>query len=339
MPCLIVNPNAGGGRLTRWLKAHAPALQRAHPELQWRTCTDAAHARAVVEALPPGERVIVAGGDGTVQALLPLLVAGGHTLGLLPGGHGDDLARALGLRGLAPGRALHLAMTGEATPIDLGSFSELTAAGAAASSAPPGACAPAARTAPGTGPVAASVLFASSLCCGLDAAIAQRAAQARTSGRSWALPGRGLLRYLRATAAELRHLQPVHLQLRLDGRPVHDGAALFASVLNTASYGAGMRAAPRARPDDGQLDLLVAGRFTRWGVLTMLPRLLLGTHTTHAQVRLLPAETIEMRAERPLPLAADGEPLPPASAWRVQVLPSALPVVRRHSPAVTHPKR
>jgi diacylglycerol kinase family enzyme len=296
---LVLNPRAGRGRLARWVRAQAAALVRSRPGLALHESEDPASAERAVRALPPGSRVIVAGGDGSVQRLLAALVDGGHELALLPGGHGDDLARAMGLRGLRPAAALRRALHGRALPLDLGCVTPLDPAGTPA-------------------------WFASSLCAGLDAAIAARAARDSAT----ALPG--ALRYLRATWQEIRQLRPVHLQLRADGRPVHDGDALFAAVLNTATYGAGLRAAPRAQPDDGQLDLVVAGAFTRWGVLGMLPRLMLGRHGGHPRVRLLPVEVLQAQAAEPLPLAADGEPLPPARAWRVQVHAQALRAVRAH---------
>jgi diacylglycerol kinase family enzyme len=300
---LVLNPHAGQGRLARWVRARAPALARSHPGLRLHEADDPRAAEAAVRALPRGQRVIVAGGDGSVQRLLAALVDGGHELALLPGGHGDDLARALGLRGLKPEAALSLALNGRAQPIDLGRFTPQD---------PPGG----------------AQWFASSLCAGLDAAIAARATALRMRWhlplpRSWA----GLSRYLRATLKEVAQLQPTVLQVRADGRPVHDGPALFASVLNTATSGAGLRAAPRAQPDDGQLDLVLAGAFSRLGVLAMLPRLMAGTHGSHPRVGLLPLEVLQVHAERPLPLAADGEALPAAQSWRVQVHAHALRVV------------
>jgi len=299
---LVLNPRAGRGRRAPWVRGQAAALARTHPGLTVHETADPAAAEAAVRALPRGSRVIVAGGDGSVQRLLAALVDGAHELALLPGGHGDDLARALGLRGLRPAAALQRALHGRALPLDLGCVTPQD-------------------------PPAAPVWFASSLCAGLDAAIAARAAQA--TGSAWP----GTLRYLRATLREIRRQRPVHLQLRADGRPVHDGETLFAAVLNTATYGAGLRAAPRARPDDGQLDLVVAGAFTRWGALWMLPRLMRGRHGDHPRVRLLPMEVLQAQAAEPLPLAADGEPLAPARAWRVQVHGQALRAVRAHDEA------
>jgi hypothetical protein len=161
-----------------------------------------------------------------------------------------------------------------------------------------------------------SRLFLSSLCAGFDAATAERAAR---------MPrGLGGLRYLAATLAEIARLRLHEVDIEVDGRPLSSGPHLFVSSLNTATYGAGMPVVPAARIDDGQLDLLCAGRFGRAGALAMLPRLLLGRHLGHPRVQTRRFRQLHLRAARPLPLAADGEPMAAVSELRVVVLHGAL---------------
>jgi diacylglycerol kinase family enzyme len=160
----------------------------------------------------------------------------------------------------------------------------------------------------------------SSLGAGFDAAVAWRALR----GPVWI---GGLPRYLLATLQEITALQLADLRITLDGRPVHSGQTLFASTLNTPSYGGGMPAVPGARIADGRLDLLLAGRFGRAGALAMLPRLLVGRHLGHAEVRTWAFEQLLIEAEAPLPLAADGEGMAAARRAEVRVLPAVLPVV------------
>jgi diacylglycerol kinase (ATP) len=74
--------------------------------------------------------------------------------------------------------------------------------------------------------------------------------------------------------------------------------------------------------------LLCAGRFGRAGALAMLPRLLLGRHLGHPRVQTRRFRQLHLRAARPLPLAADGEPMAAVSELRVVVLHGALRVVR-----------
>ncbi|WP_158219805.1 diacylglycerol kinase family protein [Ideonella sp. A 288] len=291
---MLLNPQAAGGRAARLLPRVQAHLSRHAPGATLQCFHSADEALAWLRSRPRGSRVVLAGGDGTVHRMLPALLVRGHQLGLLPCGTGNDTARAFGVHRLAAEDALDLALRAEARAIDIGEV----VCGAA--------CTP----------------FVSSLAAGFDAAVAQRALQA---------PGwlRGLPRYLAATFAELAALRRFGVEAWVDGQPRPLGDTLFASTLNTRSYGSGMPAAPAARIDDGRLDLLVAGRFGTVGALAMMPLLLAGLHLRHPRVRALPFTTLRLRADPPLPLAADGEPLPDATELTVRVRPAALMAVRR----------
>lgn len=292
LPALcLLNPHAANGRCA----ALATPLREALPQVPLVLPQDVASARQRLLALPEGSRVIVAGGDGTVHQLLPALVARRLQLALLPSGTGNDLARALGLAGLGWRDALAHAQSAPATAMDLGELHT---------------------------PESGSQLFMSSLTAGFDAAIAQRALTAP----AWL---RGQPRYLWATLTEISRLRLYTMRVVADGHTLHDGPLLFASSLNTPSYGSGMPAAPGARVDDGKLQLLRAGAFGRLGALAMMPLLLTGQHLRHRRVALGGFRSLQMAATAPVPLALDGEALPSSADIRVQVLPGALQVVGR----------
>lgn len=291
---ILLNPHAASGRAQR-LAAPIEAWARSHPaRVRVHVARSIDDALSALRALPPAGRVAAVGGDGTIHKLLPALIERGHVLGVVPCGTGNDTARALGVHRLRWPAALELALSATPQAID------------AAMLRTPDASCP----------------FISSLAAGFDAAVAIRALHA-----SRALPG--TLRYLWATLAELRALRGHRLLVECDGAVVHDGDALFASTLNTRSYGSGMPAVPHARIDDARLDLLLAGRFGRIGVLAMLPLLLSGWHLRHPRVRTHAFTTLRVRADAPLPLAADGEPLAEAAEFEVSVLAAALSVVRQ----------
>jgi diacylglycerol kinase family enzyme len=291
---ILLNPHAASGRALR-LVAPIEAWARKHPARpRLHVAGSVDESLAVLRALPPASRVAAVGGDGTIHKLLPALLERRHMLGIVACGTGNDTARALGAHRLRWPAALELTLSAAPQPIDVAML----------------------RTGD------ASCPFVSSLAAGFDAAVAIRALQA-----SRALPG--TLRYLWATLAELKALQGHRLRAECDGALVHDGDALFASTLNTRSYGSGMPAVPQARIDDARLDLLIAGRFGRAGVLAMLPLLLAGLHLHHPRVRSHAFTTLRIRADAPLPLAADGEPLAAAAEFEVSVLAGALSVARR----------
>jgi YegS/Rv2252/BmrU family lipid kinase len=287
--CLL-NPHAANGRCA----ALAQPLREALPHVPLVLPENVASARQRLLALPEGSRVLVAGGDGTVHQLLPALVARKLQLALLPGGTGNDLARALGLAHLSWEAALAHAQRASATAMDLGEI---------------------------TTPEGGTQLFMSSLTAGFDAAIAIRAQAAP----KWL---RGQPRYLWATLREISRLRVYPLRVEADGQLLQDAPMLFASSLNTPSYGSGMPAAPGARVDDGALQLLRVGAFGRLGALTMMPLLLTGWHLRHPKVALNSFKTLRLTSSTAVPLAVDGEPLPSAHDISVRVLPGALQVVR-----------
>jgi len=290
---VLLNPCAAGGRAAALAEPVSRWLRDQAPDVACEVVDGIDAARDLISRQPSGSRVVLVGGDGTIHRMLPALVDRACTLALVPLGSGNDTARALGLTSLAWADALAHALHASASPMDLGEchFDHHC------------------------------VLFASSLTAGFDSAVGERALGGP--------PGlRGLPRYMWATLGELAALRRWPMKITLDGTLLHDGAALFASVLNTPSYGGGMPAVPHARIDDGHLDLLVAGHFGRAGTVFMLPRLLAGRHLSHPRVRCLPFK--ELRVESPIavPLAGDGDSEGSAFSWRIAVRPAALRVVR-----------
>ena len=76
--------------MAHWLQTHAPEAQLAAP-------AHLADSLAMLRSLPTGSRVVAVGGDGTLNCWLPAALENQLTLGLVPMGSGNDVARALGL--------------------------------------------------------------------------------------------------------------------------------------------------------------------------------------------------------------------------------------------------
>ena len=309
----LTNPYAQGGRLRRLAPALAQAVAQRSPQAQWALPETVAEALHLIHQLPPSSRVLAFGGDGTVNRWLPAVRAGGHTLALVPMGSGNDLARALGLYGLPWAEVLEYALTSSETLMDVGEvvLEERLDAGPTGTLPPARSATQATRTVP----------FLSSLAVGFDASVGLRALR----GPRWL---RGQPRYLWATLKELAALRHWGLRITVDGGPAWQGRVLLASTLNTRSYGSGMPAAPSARIDDGRMELLRAAAMGRPGVLTLLPRLLRGTHLSDPRVGLQPFQTLQVQAAEPVPLAVDGEYLGEFTRFDVRVLPAGLRVVR-----------
>ena len=268
---VLLNPHAAGGKaaalaepMRRWLVQHAPQIALEIPD-------SVAQARLLIDALPQASRVVVVGGDGTLNQLLPSLLSGSHTTALVPFGSGNDTARALGLYGLSWQKALAHGLAGAASQIDLGLAEFDIDANTVVSHK------------------RCRVPFISSLTTGFDSSVGLRA----INGPKWL---RGLPRYLLATVRELVNFRTWRMEVRIDGEHVHSGKALFASTLNTRTFGAGMPAVPHARIDDGRLNLLLARDISLLQTLLLLPRLLVGKHLSHPKVHTQPFQAMQIEA-------------------------------------------
>jgi YegS/Rv2252/BmrU family lipid kinase len=117
---LIVNPRAGGGRAGRALASVNAALSSLGVEHRAEQTRGLEHARELARtAVAAGEVAVAFGGDGLIGAIAGALRDTDGVLGILPGGRGNDLARALGIPP-EPIAACEVLASGVAQPLDLG---------------------------------------------------------------------------------------------------------------------------------------------------------------------------------------------------------------------------
>jgi diacylglycerol kinase (ATP) len=104
------------------------------------------------------------------------------------------------------------------------------------------------------------------------------------------------------------------LQIELDGRKMTQ-RSLLVSIMNGRRMGGGFFMAPNGRPDDGLLDLCIAGQLSRWAVLGLMPRFMKGTQGSHPAITMERAQRVTVVAvDGSLPAHADGETLCTAGA-------------------------
>jgi YegS/Rv2252/BmrU family lipid kinase len=95
---LLVNPSAGAGRTRKLLATARAALADGGVEFREVITESIEHGRAEASAAAGrGERVIVMSGDGLIGQVGGELADSDGVLGVIPGGRGNDLARALGI--------------------------------------------------------------------------------------------------------------------------------------------------------------------------------------------------------------------------------------------------
>ena len=93
--------------------------------------------------------------------------------------------------------------------------------------------------------------------------------------------------------------------------PSFEAKALLAAVLNSPTYGAGVRLAPDAAVDDGLLHVVLIEAISKLGVLTLLPRLMGSGELRTARLKRWLAKRVKLTTNRPCLFHGDGEILGP----------------------------
>ena len=103
------------------------------------------------------------------------------------------------------------------------------------------------------------------------------------------------------------------------------GPLLSLIVASGRYFGSGIRVAPAAEPDDGALDVITIGDFSRLEVLRKIGKFARGEYLDEAKTSHRLAREIEVFAKSPLPVVLDGE-LAGELPVRIRVVPRALKI-------------
>ena len=136
---------------------------------------------------------------------------------------------------------------------------------------------------------------------------------------------RGNLVYLYAALKALAGWKHANFQVTIDGQS-HDIRGWSVAVANSKAYGGGMFLAPQAKLDDGLLDVVLISESSKWTFLKELPKVFKGSHTANPRVQMLRGKRVELSADRPFDIYADGDPIGALPAT-VTISPSALRVL------------
>ncbi len=245
--------------------------------------------------------ILVFGGDGTVHRHLGQLVRLGLPVLVVPAGSGNDFARALGLRRVRDSLVAWRKFCGDAGDvraenvrmIDLGVIAPLGSEGGAPA------------------PHSSAPHSPRYFCCvagvGLDGEVARRANRLPR----W-LRGHG--GYVLSLAPTIFTFAPLAMKIQTaagrhdaDWITRSDRQAILAAVANAPLYGGGMKIAPRAKMDDGLLDVCIVGAVDPLRLLRLFPTVYSGKHLSVPEVEYFQAGQVRVETERPLDVYADGE--------------------------------
>jgi len=289
---IIVNPVSGRGRGAGRARAVAAALPHDEFDVEIVETHSAGDARRL--ASPVGADVVIAvGGDGTVNEVLNGLPEPFPILGHIPSGTGNTLAKELRMDRSVAG-LVRLFRSGRVRPWDLAIE----------------------RT---TGK--RFLLF---LTAGYDAHVVHRFhAQRRGTIYQW--------EYFLWGLKCVPDFPIPRIAVEIDGRVLTEQAS-WIQISNVAQYGGPLVFTPRARPDDGALEVMVYHARDRRDVPRMFLRAILGwacgweyrmrdlTFHRARRVRLWSADA------RAVPTQIDGDPGPSLPA-EVELVPGGLRIL------------
>lgn len=310
---LIANPKSGTDRAPSLLAQVNERLRTLVDDLDITLTTGEPDiARAASRAVEEGcELLFVAGGDGTLNAVLravaPIAGALGRiTIGVIPAGTGNDFAKALDL-GEDPERAVDALLGARVIETDVGLLNDV----------------PFINTSAGGFVADVSVTLSEELKDNL-----------------------GKLAYLIGGARALLGREPFTTELRLPAsggpgaRPLPGPLDLqMFAACNARFIGGGYPIAPAALIDDGLLDVFLVKRTPLLEFVGLLQAIAAGEHTRDERIVHFRASEFDLVFDRAVHVNTDGEAML-AERCRYRVLPRAarfLCGARPHAAGPTRP--
>jgi diacylglycerol kinase (ATP) len=251
--------------------------------VEWRVGLPAAN--------PQADAILLFGGDGTVHRHLGQLVRLGLPVLVVPAGSGNDFANSLGLGRVRDSQLAWRKFCGGAANVrqlDLGVLH-----------------APAENNAAPLGP--------RHFCCVAGVGLAAEVARRANRLPRWLRAHGGYLLSAAATVFTFS-AQPMKIFLGAENSGAAENWAmhsqrptLLAAFANTPFYGGGMKIAPQAKLDDGQLDVCLVGDVDPFRLFCLFPTVYAGKHLSIREVEYFKAARMRVESEYPLDVYADGE--------------------------------
>jgi diacylglycerol kinase (ATP) len=301
MDPLLVITNSDAGTADDDSLAAALGVLREHTSVEVQATSNPGELDGVLHRAG-SRRIVVAGGDGSLHAVVAALHRRHDldkaVLGLLPLGTGNDFARGVGIP-LDIEEAASVLVTGQVRPMDL-IVDEV------------------------------GQIVVNSVHVGAGANASRRGH--RWKGRLHAVGvgkvNLGKLGYPIGAALTAFRPPVLRLHVELDGKVVNDldTRVLMVALGNGSSVGGGTELTPEADPEDGRIDLMISratGPLARFGFAA---RLGFGTHEAADDVTALRGREVSVSGER-FWISADGEISGPERHRTWHVEPAAYSMV------------
>jgi YegS/Rv2252/BmrU family lipid kinase len=289
LAAVVANPTKIEPGTQQRIEAVCTGLGWAEPLWLETTVEDPGTGQAKLAIEKGADVVLACGGDGTVRSVAEALAGTGVAMGLVPAGTGNLLARTVGTPdGVAD--ATRVALTGDDRAIDVGRIRIDRSQ--------------------------EERVFLVMAGTGFDAAIMESTPEAlkiKVGPLAYVISG---LRAMRG--------RRIRVTLTLDDGPPLRRRTRTVLVGNSGTLLGGLVLMPRARIDDGVLDVVSLAPGTLAGWVAVALRVITKRPRGHERVEHWQARSIVIRTEAPQPCQVDGDPVGNAQELEIRVDPSTL---------------
>ncbi len=287
----IVNPTAGKGRAMQMVeKIKARFTNLAHT-YEIKITEAPGHAQLLArEAIAncSEARLYSVGGDGTLNEVLNGLAGSQNELGVIPCGSGNDTVRSL-YSITDPIKLIETLPLSPSVMVDVGKINDQ--------------------------------YFLNIASVGFDAEVVLKTQYFKR----FPLVS-GSMAYVLGVLACLINLKKYKLRFKLEDRPPFEKEVLLSIFANGSYYGGGMKAAPRAKMNDGQLDFYLVDALRRLKILRFFPAFQKGLHETMKEVTLTQGTKLLIESDSPFPLNLDGE-ISKQTRVAIDLFPNSLKII------------
>ena len=270
---IIANPLAGRGRGAKTALLAEQILTDQAVDFQLIYTNYEGHAIELASKASRNHEIVVAlGGDGTIREVLTGTWESKATLGIIPGGTGNDYARGLSIS-RQTASAIDVLLCGNAVDFDIGLEDDRVFG------------------------VLASIGFPVDVI------------EYVNHQRDGFLKGKPA--FLAAVAATVRNLKSFPVRINIDGQII-EKTVIGLFVMNMPFGGGGMKFTPDAFYGDGFFNLLIVEDVTRTDLALTLPKIYSGKHIGHPAVTILTGREILVESDpHPIMLDGDIFPARP----------------------------
>ncbi|MCK5847287.1 MAG: diacylglycerol kinase family lipid kinase [Bacteroidales bacterium] len=272
---LVYNPFAGFKKSGKYFSEVKQLIRSKGMDFDLRFTRAAGEAETMVEQadLTLYDGIISSGGDGTFHEVLNGYYKNKSEtkppIGIIPNGTGNSFAIELGLKSFEFEKAIDIISKNKIKKVDIG-FCQMKDK---------------------------DFYFHNILGFGMVADINDAANKYKKLGN---------LSYTIASLEKIMALRTFPLEIILDGKSIKQ-ENLFVEISNTRYTGSSFLMAPKAKVDDGLLDITISRKTSRWKVLKIFLSIFEGKHIEHNDIEYIQAKKIIVKTKDNKTLTPDGE--------------------------------